>query len=180
MSRIGIQPVTIQEGVEVKISGATVVVKGALGEITIQLPEVLTAEIKENEVHVSRSNEDKQSKSDHGTYRVHIANAVEGVKNGFKKELELVGVGYRAFPKGNDLSLTLGWNHPVDFTTPEGVKVEVPDETKIIITGYDKQQVGEYAAKIRETRKPEPYKGKGIRYAGEKVRRKSSKSGLGA
>jgi large subunit ribosomal protein L6 len=180
MSRIGIQPVKIEEGVEVSVAGQIVTIKGSLGELKIDLPEKLKAEVKEGEVLVTRSAEDKQTRSSHGTFRSHIANAVFGVKEGFKKELELVGVGYRAFAQGNDLQLTLGWNHPIDIKTPEGLKIEVPSETQVIISGFDKQLVGEHAARIREIRKPEPYKGKGIRYKDERVRRKSSKSGLGA
>ncbi len=178
MSRIGKDPITIEEGVEVLINGREIDVKGTLGEIKILLPEDLDIENKENKVVLVRKRETKQAKSNHGTYRVILANAISGVKNGFEKKLELVGVGYRARMDGGNLVMSLGWNHPITVTAPEGVQIEVPEETKITIKGYDKQKVGEVAAKIREIRKPEPYKGKGIRYEGEYVRRKSSKASV--
>lgn len=178
MSRIGKEPIKIEEGVEVSINGREILVKGTLGEIKILLPENLVAEIKDNEVTITRQKDTKQAKSDHGTYRMILSNAINGVKNGFEKKLELVGVGYRARLEGGDLVMSLGWNHPVKVTPPEGIRIEVPEETKITVTGYDKQKVGEIAAKIREIRKPEPYKGKGVRYEGEYVRRKSSKASV--
>ncbi|MCD4756325.1 50S ribosomal protein L6 [bacterium] len=179
MSRIGNQPITIEEGVTVTIKDKNVNVKGPKGELNVELHFKISAEIKDNEVIVSRMDEEKLSKSLHGTFRMHIANAIEGVKNGYEKKLELVGVGYRARLEGKTLVMTLGWNHPVKVEPYEGIEVEVPEETKITIKGIDKQQVGEFAAKIRGIRKPEPYKGKGIRYEGEYVKRKSSKSSLG-
>ncbi|MHC1716480.1 MAG: 50S ribosomal protein L6 [Candidatus Dojkabacteria bacterium] len=178
MSRIGKEPVKIEESVEVNITGKVVLVKGALGEITVTLPKDLDAKIENGELLVSRKNELKQSKSDHGTYARIIANAVAGVKNGFVKTLELVGVGYRARMDGDKLVMSLGWNHPVTVEPQEGIKIEVPEETKVIIKGYDKQKVGEFAARVREIKKPEPYKGKGIRYEGEYIKRKSSKSSV--
>lgn len=179
MSRIGLKPIKIEEGVTVLINDSEVTVTGPKGEIKISLPADVAAEIKENEVLLIAKEETKQSHSNHGTLRMIIANAVEGVKNGFEKKLELVGVGYRAKMEGLNLSMNLGWNHPVKVEPIEGITIEVPEETKIVIKGYNKQKVGEFAAKIREIRKPEPYKGKGIRYEGEYVRRKSSKSSLG-
>lgn len=176
MSRIGENPIKIEEGVEVKIDGNKVEVKGPKGELNFELPEVLKIENKDGELVISRENDEKQSKSIHGTYRMLIANAIVGVKTPFMKELELVGVGYRAKMEGTTLVLSLGWNHPIKFETPEGLTIEVPSETQVKVTGADKQQVGEFAAKVRATRKPEPYKGKGVRYAGEYVRRKSSKT----
>ncbi len=176
MSRIGQQPITIEQGVEVNINNKNVVVKGPKGEIEITLPFNISAEIKDNEVIVKRKDETKQSKSSHGTFRMLLANAITGVKSGFEKKLELVGVGYRARLEGTKLVMSLGWNHPVEMEAPEGISFEVPDETKIVVKGSDKQKVGECTAKIRSIRKPEPYKGKGIRYAGEYIRRKSSKS----
>ena len=134
--------------------------------------------MENNEIIVSRKDETKQAKSDHGTYRMLINNAIYGVKNGYTKNLELVGVGYRARMDGTKLVMSLGWNHPVEVVPYDGITIEVPEETKIVIKGYDKQKVGEFSAKIREIRKPEPYKGKGIRYEGEYVRRKSSKSSV--
>jgi large subunit ribosomal protein L6 len=180
MSRIGLNPITIEEGVTVTVNGKDVSVKGPKGELEINLPFNVDAEIKDNQVLVSRIDDTKQAKSSHGTFRMLIANAITGVKDGFEKNLELVGVGYRARLEGTKLVMSLGWNHPVEVEAPEGIEIEVPAETKITIKGYDKQQVGEFAAKIREIRKPEPYKGKGIRYEGEYIRRKSSKSSVGA
>lgn len=180
MSRIGNKPITIEEGVTVVVDKNMVNVKGPKGELSIELPFKLEAEVKDNEVLVSRIDEEKLSKSMHGTFRMLIANAIEGVKNGFEKRLELVGVGYRARMEGTTLVMTLGWNHPIKVEPYEGIEIEVPDETHVIIRGIDKQKVGEFTAKVRAIRKPEPYKGKGVRYQGEYVRRKSSKSSLGA
>ena len=180
MSRIGQEPVTIEEGVQVKIEGNTVTVSGDGKETVLTLPEKLKVEIKENQVLVSRIDESKEGKALHGTYRALIANAIEGIKNGFEKRLELVGVGYRARMEGTTLVMSLGWNHPVKVESPEGITIEVPEETKVVLKGHDKQKIGGLAAKIRAIRKPEPYKGKGIRYEGEYVRKKSSKSGVGA
>jgi len=180
MSRIGLEPITIEEGVNVTVSGQEIVVSNTKAEIKITLPEELTVEVKENIINLGRKNEAKQSKSNHGTYRMLVANAIEGLKNGFTKTLELVGVGYRARLEGETLVMSLGWNHPVKVQPYEGIEIDVPNETKIIIKGYDKQKVGELAAKIRGIRKPEPYKGKGIRYEGEYVRKKSSKSSVAA
>jgi large subunit ribosomal protein L6 len=179
MSRIGLTEIKIEEGVEVSVNDREITVTGPKGEMKINLPESLEIESKEGVINIKRIKEDKQAKSDHGTYRMLIANAVYGVKNGYEKKLELVGVGYRARMEGADLVMSLGWNHPIKLVTPEGLQVEVPEETKITVKGFDKQKVGEFAAKIRECRKPEPYKGKGVRYEGEYVRRKSSKSSVG-
>lgn len=180
MSRIGKEPVTIEEGVQIKIEGNVVTVYDDGKETVLTLPEKLKVEIKENQVLVSRIDETKEAKALHGTYRALIANAVEGIKNGFEKRLELVGVGYRARMEGTTLVMSLGWNHPVKVESPEGITIEVPEETKVVLKGHDKQKIGGLAAKIRAIRKPEPYKGKGIRYEGEYVRKKSSKSGVGA
>ena len=178
MSRIGLKPIKIEEGVTVLINDSEVTVTGPKGEIKVSLPADVAAEIKENEIFLTAKEETKQSHSNHGTLRMIIANAVEGVKNGFEKKLELVGVGYRAKMEGLNLSMNLGWNHPVKVEPIEGITIEVPEETKIVIKGYNKQKVGEFAAKIREIRKPEPYKGKGIRYHEEIVRRKVGKTGM--
>lgn len=180
MSRIGQEPIKIEEGVQVNIEGSKVLVSGSGKETVIELPEELKAEIKDGEILVSRSNDEKFTKSVHGTYRVLLSNAVKGIKDDFEKKLELVGVGYRARMEGTTLVMSLGWNHPVKVESPEGITIEVPEETKIVIKGHDKQKIGQFAAKIRGIRKPEPYKGKGIRYEGEYVRKKSSKSGVGA
>jgi large subunit ribosomal protein L6 len=178
MSRIGLEPITIEEGVDVSVKENNVLISGNGNEISIPLPNVLILNIDDNKVLVNRKNDQKQTKSIHGTIRMLISNAIYGLKHGYKKELELVGVGYRARMEGTTLVMSLGLNHPVKFESPEGIVLEVPGETKIVIKGYDKQKVGEFAAKIRSSRKPEPYKGKGIRYVGEYVRRKSSKSGI--
>lgn len=180
MSRIGLEPITIEEGIEVKVEKNILTVSGNGKEINIPLPKVLEVKIEGNIINVSRKDEEKQSKSIHGTIRMLINNAIYGIKHGYEKKLELVGVGYRAKMEGSTLIMNLGLNHPVKFESPEGIIVEVPEETKVSVKGYDKQQVGEFAAKVRATRKPEPYKGKGIRYEGEYVRRKSSKSGVTA
>jgi len=180
MSRIGQEPIKIEEGVEVKIEGNKVTVSGSGKQSVIELPEQLKVEFVDGKVLVLRNNNEKFSKSLHGTFRVIIANAVNGIKEGFEKKLELVGVGYRARMEGTTLVMSLGWNHPIKVESPEGIIIEVPEETKIVIKGHDKQRVGQFAAKVRAIRRPEPYKGKGIRYEGEYVRKKSSKSGVGA
>ena len=180
MSRIGRQEITIEEGVTVLVEDKKVTVTGTLGEIVINLPENIDLQITENVATLTTNEDSKQAKSNHGTYRMLLSNAVQGVKNGFAKNLELVGVGYRARMEGNKLVMSLGLNHPVEVEPMEGIQIEVPEETKITVKGFDKQKVGEMAAKIRELKKTEPYKGKGIRYQDEYVRRKSSKSNLGA
>jgi len=175
MSRIGEEPVKIEEGIEVRIEGQNVIVKGPKGELTVTLPEVLKADMEGSFVKLSRTNEEKLTRSLQGTFRMLIANAIEGVKNGFEKKLELVGVGYRVKTEGNTLVMNLGWNHPVKVEAPEGIEIEVPDETTIVVKGIDKQLVGEFAAKVRSIRKPEAYKGKGIRYEGEYIKIKTPK-----
>jgi large subunit ribosomal protein L6 len=178
MSRIGLQEITIEEGVTVDQEGSVLKVTGPLGEIQIGLAQGVELDMQDNTIKVSVKGKTKQDKSNHGTYRALIHNAITGVKEGYSKTLELVGVGYRARMEGNKLVMSLGLNHPVEMEPYEGIQIEVPEETKIVVKGFDKQKVGEFAAKIREVRKPEPYKGKGIRYEGEYVRRKSSKANL--
>ena len=180
MSRIGKSPIKIEDGVDVKIDGKKVTLSNSGKELVITLPDMISVDIKEGFINLSRENDEKQSKSLHGTFRAILANAMKGVKEGYEKKLELVGVGYRARMEGNTLVMSLGWTHPVKVESPEGIIIEVPEETKIVVKGNDKQKVGEFAAKIRDIRKPEPYKGKGIRYENEYVRRKSSKSAVGA
>lgn len=175
MSRIGESLVKIEEGVEVRIDNKNINVKGPKGELSIVLPEVLNAEEKDGNIVLSRNDEEKASKSLHGTFRMYVYNAVEGVKNGYEKKLELVGVGYRAKMEGSTLVLALGWNHPVKVEPQEGIEIEVPEETLVTIKGIDKQLVGEFTAKVRNIRKPEPYKGKGIRYEGEYIKIKTPK-----
>jgi len=175
MTRIGEEPIKIEEGITVNISGKEIEISGPKGELKITLPEVLSAEEKDGNIVLSRSNEEKQTRSLQGTLRMEIYNAVKGVKDGYEKKLELVGVGYRAKMEGTTLVLSLGWNHPVKVEAPEGIEIEVPEETAVTIKGIDKQLVGETAAKIRGIRKPEPYKGKGIRYEGEYIKIKTPK-----
>lgn len=175
MSRIGNNPIKIEEGVTVDINEKNIEVKGPKGEMQITLPHELSAEIENGDVKVTRSNDEKSTKSIHGTYRMIIDNAIRGVKEGYEKRLELVGVGYRARLEGVTLVMTLGWNHPIKVEPYEGIEIEVPEETKITIRGVDKQKVGEFAAKVRGFREPEPYKGKGVRYSDEHVRRKTAK-----
>lgn len=177
MSRIGLQPIAIPSGVEVKIDEDNyAVVKGPKGQLEQKLHSDMKIVIEENEINVSRPTENKKHKSLHGLTRSLIANMIEGVTKGYKKELKIVGVGYRAQKKGKTLALNLGYSHPVEMEDPEGIETEVPSNTQIIINGIDKQKVGNYAAVIRDLRSPEPYKGKGIRYVDERVRRKEGKT----
>lgn len=176
MSRVGLNPITIEEGVDVQITNGVVNVKGQKGEIVHSIPSVLAVEVKDGQIFVTRKDDESFSRSIHGTFRALLASAVEGVKDGYEKKLELVGVGYRVKMEGTNLSLSLGLTHPIVVSAEEGVEYEVPDEVTIIVKGHDKQRVGEVAAKIRDLKKPEPYKGKGIRYEGEYVRRKSAKA----
>ena len=177
MSRIGKKPVTIPAGVTVEIDGHLVTVKGPKGELTRELNSNIQVEVIENEVVFTRPDESKLSRSLHGTTRSIVNNMVVGVSEGFKKELELIGVGYRAQKQGEKLVLSVGLSHPVEFEGSEGVSFEVPANTKIVIEGFNKEKVGELAANIRAVRPPEPYKGKGIRYVDEFVRRKEGKTG---
>lgn len=178
MSRIGKQPITVPEGIQVTIDESNVVtVKGPKGELVQDINPDLTVNINGNEVTVERPSNNKIHRSLHGLSRSLIANMVEGVTKGYEKKLQIVGVGYRASKQGKKLNLQLGFSHPVDMEDPEGITVEVPSQTEIVIKGIDKQKVGNYAAKIRELRPPEPYKGKGVRYVDEYVRRKEGKAG---
>ena len=178
MSRIGIKPVAIPANVEVKIDNNNyVVVKGPKGQLEQQLAKSLKIEIEGTEIVVSRPNDEKTNRSLHGLTRTLINNMVVGVTAGFDKTLEIVGVGYRAQKQGSKLVLNLGFSHPVEMEDPNGIETAVEGTNKIIVKGIDKQQVGNYAAVIRDWRKPEPYKGKGIKYTGEVVRRKAGKTG---
>jgi large subunit ribosomal protein L6 len=181
MSRIGNLPVNLSKGVTVTISDTNVVsVKGPLGQLTQAVDKDMKVEVVNNQVHLSRPSESKNHKSLHGLYRALIANMVEGVSNGYKKELELVGVGYRAEAKGQNLELSLGYSHDIILQLPNEVKVETKTERRsnpiITLTCIDKQLIGHVAAKIRSLRPPEPYKGKGIKFVGEQLRRKAGKS----
>lgn len=178
MSRIGNLPISIPAGVEVKIdNGNVITVKGPKGTLIQKLPNDMTITAKDNTVIVKRPSELKKHKALHGLTRSLLNNMVVGVKDGFKKELEIIGVGYRAALKGKTLVLSLGYSHPIEMVLPEGINVEVPKNTSIVVSGIDKQAVGQFAAVVRSKRKPEPYLGKGVRYVGEHVRRKEGKTG---
>ena len=176
MSRIGLKPIEIPEGVEVKIDNNTVHVKGPKGELSRTFSEKMKINVDDKVVTVEREDDDKESRALHGTTRSLINNMVEGVSKGFQKELEIIGVGYRAQKQGNKLVVNAGYSHPVEIEQEENIEFEVPKNTEIIVKGIDKERVGAVAAKIRAIRKPEPYKGKGIRYKGEYVRRKEGKT----
>lgn len=177
MSRVGNAPILIPAGVTVEKADGQIVVSGAKGQLETKLDPIIDVEIKDGQVIVSRKNEGKFTKSMHGLTRALISNMVEGVEKGWSKNLELVGVGFRAQIDGSKLTLTIGFSHPVYVQAPEGIHFEVSDNTKITVSGIDKQLVGEAAAKIRAIKPPEPYKGKGIRYEGEYIRRKAGKAG---
>jgi large subunit ribosomal protein L6 len=177
MSRIGKQAITVPSGVEVTIDGTAVRVKGPKGQLEHRIVGDIAIERDGDELNVSRADDSRSNRSLHGLQRTLIANMVIGVSDGFAKELEIVGVGYRAAAQGpNAIELSVGYSHTVKFDAPEGVTFEVPQPTRIVVRGHDKQLVGQVAADIRKIRKPEPYKGKGIRYAGEHIRRKAGKS----
>ena len=179
MSRIGRMPIAIPAGVDVKLDGHQITVKGPKGTLTHTVHSNMAANIEGNEILVTRPNDAKENRSLHGLTRSLIANMVEGVSNGFKKELEINGIGYRGEKQGKDLVLTIGYSHKVVFSEIEGITIEVPAPNKVIISGPDKQLVGQFAANVREARPPEPYKGKGIKYVDEYVRRKEGKAGKG-
>ncbi len=176
MSRIGKQPIPVPSGVEVQIDGSTVTVKGPKGSLTQTFNEDMTLTLDDGVLAVTRPSDERTHRSLHGLTRTLLANMVAGVSEGFHKNLEIVGVGYRAELKGKDIQLALGFSHPVLVKAPEGITFEVPAPTKITVSGIDKQRVGQVAAEIRKWRKPEPYKGKGVRYEGEHVRRKLGKT----
>ena len=178
MSRIGKAPINVPSGVDVSINGSVVTVKGPKGTLSRTLIGGITVRQEENTLLVERPNEERESRSLHGLSRALVNNMVVGVTEGFAKELEIVGVGYRAEAKGsNGLRLNLGFSHPVDFPGPDGITFEVPVQTRIIVKGIDKELVGQVAANIRSIRKPEPYKGKGVRYLDERILRKAGKTG---
>ncbi|APT44505.1 50S ribosomal protein L6 [Bacillus safensis] len=177
MSRIGKKLIEIPSGVTVTNNDNTVTVKGPKGELTRAFHPDMEIKIEDNVLTVSRPSENKEHRALHGTTRSLIANMVEGVSKGFERGLELIGVGYRAAKSGNKLVLNVGYSHPVEIVPEAGVEIEVPSQTKVIIKGIDKERVGALASNIRAVRAPEPYKGKGIRYEGEFVRRKEGKTG---
>ena len=179
MSRVGKVPVLIPAGVEVKISEDNfVTVKGPKGELSEQISKKITLKIEEGVLYVTRSDDEKESRSLHGLSRTLIGNMVTGVSEGFERKLEIVGVGYKADKQGKKLILNLGYSHPIELQDPEGIATETPSATEILVKGINKSIVGNYAAIIRAWRPPEPYKGKGIRYSGEKIRRKEGKAGV--
>ncbi|MCQ4023065.1 MULTISPECIES: 50S ribosomal protein L6 [unclassified Ruminococcus] len=179
MSRIGRKPINIPAGVDVKVDNSVVTVKGPKGTLTQKVHPNITVKVEGGIIEVTRPNDDKENRSLHGLTRSLIANMVEGVVNGYKKELDVNGVGYRVQKQGNKCVMNLGFSHQVIVEDTEDIKIEVPGPNKIIITGIDKQKVGQFAAEVREKRPPEPYKGKGIKYVDEVVRRKEGKAGKG-
>lgn len=180
MSRIGKMPIEIPAGVNVDIKGSAVTVKGPKGTLKKELHNDMIIKIEGTQIIVSRPSEEKMHKALHGLTRTLVSNMVEGVTNGFQKALDVNGVGYRAQKQGKKLILTLGYSHPVEMEEPEGITVDIPAPNKIIVKGCDKQEVGEFAAKIRKQRPPEVYKGKGIKYETEVIRRKEGKAGAKA
>ena len=178
MSRIGKSPVTVPSGVDVQISDRTIIVKGPKGTLSRQIPGEITISVEDGVLTCIRPNDERYQRAQHGLTRSLVNNMVIGVTDGFKKNLEIVGVGYRAEAQGPSLlRLNLGFSHSVDVKAPEGITFEVPVQTQVIVSGIDKEVVGQVAANIRKIRKPEPYKGKGVRYAGERVLRKAGKAG---
>ena len=178
MSRIGQAPIAIPAGVDVTIEGRTVKVKGPKGELTRTVPATISVQQVDNELRVARPDDERDNRALHGLTRTLVSNMVVGVTDGFRKQLDIVGVGYRAEAQGADgIRLALGFSHPVVVKAPQGVTFEVPVPTQIVVAGIDKEVVGQVAADIRSIRKPEPYKGKGVRYAGERVLRKAGKAG---
>lgn len=180
MSRIGRKPIEVPSGVDVKIDGHTITVKGPKGTLTRELHKDMIVEQNGNVIEIKRPSEDKMHKSLHGLTRTLVQNMVEGVSNGFSKQLDIQGIGYRAAKQGKDLVMNLGYSHQVIMTETDGISIEVPNPNTIVISGPDKQAVGQFAAVVREKRPPEPYKGKGIRYAGEYVAHKEGKAGKGS
>jgi len=177
MSRVGKKPIEIPAGVTVTLNGSVVTVKGPKGELTRSFSPDMEIKVEENVINVVRPSESKEHRTIHGTTRALLANMVEGVSKGFERSLELIGVGYRAQKQGKKLVLNVGYSHPVEIEPEEGIEIEVPSNTKVTVKGISKERVGALAANIRDVRPPEPYKGKGIRYEGEYVRRKEGKTG---
>ena len=177
MSRIGKKPVTLPKGVKVSVSGAEAVVEGAKGKLTCPIMAGISLDISADSVTLLRANEEAQTRAFHGLSRALLANAVQGVTDGWKKELDIVGVGYKAALDGGKLRLDLGYSHPIMYDAPQGITIAVEKNTHLTVTGIDRQLVGQVAADIRKFRKPEPYKGKGVQYTGEVIRRKAGKTG---
>jgi large subunit ribosomal protein L6 len=177
MSRIGKKPVPIPKGVTVTLDGSKITVKGPKGELSRSLPRAMLVSQKDNEVIVERPSEENEHKALHGLTRTLVANMIEGVTAGFSKQLEIIGVGYKAEARPYGLQLSLGFSHVIEYKAPAGIKLSAPQPTQVTIEGANKEMVGQVAAEIRSYRPPEPYKGKGIKYAGEQVRRKAGKAG---
>ncbi len=177
MSRIGRKPIPIPDKVKVEIAGGGISVEGPRGKLSLHLHPSMMVRAEDRQLHCVRPTNNKLHRSLHGLTRTLVANMIEGVTKGFEKKLEMVGVGYRASLQGRNLTLMLGYSHPIVYPLPEGIKVEVENQNLLTISGSDKQQVGEVAAKIRSLRPPEPYKGKGVKYATERIRRKAGKAG---
>ncbi|MDQ4143180.1 MAG: 50S ribosomal protein L6 [Actinomycetota bacterium] len=180
MSRIGLAPIAVPEGVSVSVIGDVITVNGPKGELQRTIPKGVGIDQTDGELRVSRKDDANETKALHGLVRSLVANMVQGVTQGYEKALEIQGVGYRASKKGSDLEVLVGFSHPVTKTPPTGIEYEVPTPTRIVVKGIDKELVGQTAAEIRAIRKPEPYKGKGIRYEGERVRRKAGKAAKAA
>jgi large subunit ribosomal protein L6 len=181
MSRVGKEPIAVPSGVDVTVANGVVTVKGPNGTLTRWIDPAIAVEVRDGEIVVTRSDDEREHRALHGLYRALLANMVVGVTEGYRRELEIVGIGYRVAARGsNGLTLQVGYSQPVEIDAPEGITFEVPAPTRIAVTGADKQLVGQVAANIRKVRPPEPYKGKGIRYAGEQIRRKAGKAAAGA
>ena len=176
MSRIGKQPVVLPAGITARVEGGTVTLKGPKGELSLPVPATVAVAQEGAALNVTRKGDDKQSRADHGTVRALLQNMVVGLKDGYSRELEIQGVGFKASISGRQLTLNVGYSHPVEYTVPEGVTVAVADGTQLKVSGIDKQLVGQVSARIRSFRPPEPYKGKGVRYKDERVRRKAGKT----
>jgi large subunit ribosomal protein L6 len=176
MSKIGKRPIPVPKEVKVNISDKAVLVEGPKGKVNFSLPAGIKVSLKESRLLLQRASDEKQNKAFHGLARAQLYNIIRGVKEGFSKEMEIVGVGYRAQVSGKNLVLNLGFSHPVNFYIPGGIVIETPKPTQIVVKGIDRQKVGEISAQIRRILKPEPYKGKGIRYVGEYVRKKAGKA----
>jgi len=177
MSRIGKKPVALPKGVKVTIHGAEAVVEGSKGTLRCPVPAGITLDVQADSISLARTNDEAQNRAFHGLTRALLNNAVQGVTNGWKKELDIVGVGYKAAMEGAVLRLDLGYSHPINYTAPAGIGIAVEKNTHVVVTGIDRQLVGQVAADIRKFRKPEPYKGKGVQYTGEVIRRKAGKTG---
>ena len=176
MSRIGKQPMSVPAGITAAVAGGVVTLKGPKGELTLKIPSTVDVALDGGVLNVVRKGDDKQSRADHGTTRALLANMAVGVKDGYSRDLEIQGVGFKANVAGNKLTLNVGYSHPVEYVVPAGVAVAVVDGTQIKVSGIDKQLVGQVSARIRAFRPPEPYKGKGVRYKDERVRRKAGKT----